>query len=471
MEVLDLKRQEPHEFAGKSVGINGCDYTVAANFRTGEQGYAHFLVNQRSGLCLHIMQIRQEYLRDAAGALLASRTKATLTAQLRSKSKLSQPEVAIPYISVHEAANGSFELHEIGWGDWGPGDPMLGMDAINSAGASMRAQDFAAAEAQLQGLLEQHPEHTVALNMLAYCHASRGDMSRAVAIIDQVTAIEPNSMRYRGAQIEIHLNGNGRRMAMMHFARLKAAAPLLQDYDSLGIHAYLVCGAPAEARALLEQAILPEAETQALQRQIDTALATRARFDRELANSLVAQGSFAVSDPPLLAEFERLHASYESDPLIQANLGFVLRRAGEYQRASQLLLRAAGGIAPGIIPVCWANAAFCLIALHEWAQALQLLDATMSILNASGRAIGPADAPGVAYALQGNGALVESTTLRAEDLLSRAIEACDDARRVTPEIRQLLSLYRAFGTMAAEQLKMTPAAPAKAAWWQRLWKR
>ena len=58
---LDLARHQPAEFAGKIITVQGREYVLGACVRTSNQGYSHRLVNRKSGLCLHIIQIRVEY--------------------------------------------------------------------------------------------------------------------------------------------------------------------------------------------------------------------------------------------------------------------------------------------------------------------------------------------------------------------------------------------------------------------------
>jgi hypothetical protein len=140
MEQLDLRCHTPEEFAGKSVTIGGRNYTIGPKFG-GDEGYAHFLINELSGLCLHIVQIGKEYLSNPSGALAASREKARETAYLRSNMLLNGEAITLPFISVIEGNGGSFELHETTWGAFGHIQDSPGRESIDLAVSQSEAGD------------------------------------------------------------------------------------------------------------------------------------------------------------------------------------------------------------------------------------------------------------------------------------------------------------------------------------------
>ena len=76
----------------------GRDYLIGPRFREGEQGYAHELTNQLSGLTLHAIQIRVSYLADPEGAKQASKTKEKLTADLHTKMAAAGQAAQIPIL-------------------------------------------------------------------------------------------------------------------------------------------------------------------------------------------------------------------------------------------------------------------------------------------------------------------------------------------------------------------------------------
>src|SRR6185295_4046468 len=99
-ELLDLKRHKPTEFSGKTVGLDGRDYRIGGRVRESNQGYAHRLTNQISGLCQHVIQIRPEYIQAPETALSASRQKAEATSSLRAGMRSKGNSVEIPPITV-----------------------------------------------------------------------------------------------------------------------------------------------------------------------------------------------------------------------------------------------------------------------------------------------------------------------------------------------------------------------------------
>jgi len=236
-EALDLTRHTPEMFPGKSVTLDERDYRIGAHFRAGDQGYAHYLVNETSRLCMHIIQIRTTYLSDPAAALAASKTKEEVTARLR-WSLADQPGKArsIPILTAREGHGGSFELHEIGPGLYGE---RAGDEQLAEANALVDKRDHPEAIAELRRLLDRYPTHTIALNNLTLSYASLGDHSAALQAITQAVDIEPNFALYRGNQICIALNCPSQRFGLNLFQQFRKRYPLVHDFDRDGIDAHL----------------------------------------------------------------------------------------------------------------------------------------------------------------------------------------------------------------------------------------
>jgi tetratricopeptide (TPR) repeat protein len=75
-----------------------------------------------------------------------------------------------------------------------------------------------------------------------------------------------------------------------------------------------------------------------------------------------------------LALLDRAHQLYECDPFIALNLGLACGRAGQYERASSLLLRSAAFIPIQYIKWCLVNAGLMAVERAQLDDAMKLLD-------------------------------------------------------------------------------------------------
>lgn len=448
MEQLDLGRHTPEAFVGKSVTITGRDYTIGTRFQEGAEGYAHFLVNELSGLCVHIVQIRPEYQSNPSRALEASREKARVAAALRSNMLRNSQAVTIPFISVIEGNGGSFELHEILWGQFGHTEASSERESFELAVSHSEAGDKRSAVAVLTALLERQPNHALALALLAGVVSELNDPASARQMFARAVEIEPNYAKLRGQQIVIAFSSTRRREALDLFQELKARHPLLDDYDGYGIQAYLVCGEPQQALHLLQHNTLPKQDAEQLQTQVNYAL--------EVKEQLVKLGEAVekslINEADLREVLEALYAAYSTDPMIQANLGCALFRAGQYQRAAELLLAAGGGISDDLTIYCGVNLAFALIKISQWESAMEILSDIMNEVSskaAQGMAVSPSAVPGLGDWFAEKGVL-KSKQNSSYQILTAAMAACPNQGLISPPIKQLAEIYRhADGLSAA----------------------
>jgi tetratricopeptide (TPR) repeat protein len=450
-EQLDLRRHRPEEFAGKSVTIGGRDYTIGAEVGGGD-GHAHFLINELSGLCMHIVRIDKEYLSNPAAALETSRAKARETALLRSN-KLRNGEEIPPFISVIEGNGSSFELHETTWGAFGRTEP--GRESINLAVSQSAAGEQRAAVAVLTALLQSHPNHSMALGMLAGVVCDLGDQPSAQEMFARAIEIEPNYAKFRGQQIVIVMRATRRRHALELFRELRARYPLLGDYDAIGMSAYMVCGEPQQALGLLEQAPLPAKDVEQLRTQITFALDLKQRLSK-LGESVEKS---LINEADLLESLEAFYEAYPSDPVIQANLGTALYRSGQYQRAVELLLAAGGAIADDSTIYCGVNLAFALIKIAAWEPAMGMLRDLMNDVSskaARGVVVSPSEIPGLGDWFSDTGVL-KSRSHSNYQVLAQAMAACPNPRLITPQIKQLAELYR-LAAASSQRVRGVPVA-------------
>lgn len=441
--ALDLLQHTPEAFAGKGITIRGCDYTIGAAVRTGDQGHLHTLTNRRSGLTLHLIQIRREYRDHPAAALSASRRNQALTTELRNARRIDgTDDAAVGVVSVVEGHGGSFELHEIPWGAAGEAGPEAVRDAVRNAFEAEEHGDIPRAVVCLEGAIAAYPDHTAALINLAGVLSRAGDPARARALVQRTLGIEPNHTGYAIAAIEVAL-AFGSRVAYEAYRELVARFPHVNDRDALGVELALRVGDVQGAAERLPGVPLPPRARDTLARAVDTAQRCRRLFEN-LREAVRKDGPCSLAHDHVLPVLEALHDECGRDPEIRANLGFLLRQRGQWRRAHALILGAIDGIAPELVPHCLANAGYCLLELEEWVSAFDMLDATMSTLAADGRVPAPSDIPGLAVWIDAGGVVIESMRPTASDLLDRAFQACSDASMIPASVIRMAEALRAF---------------------------
>ena len=458
MEQLDLKRHTPEEFVGKSVTITGRDYTIGPRFKKSTDGYAHFLVNDLSGLCVHLVQIRPEYQSNPSAALEASREKARETASLRTQMLRKGEALTIPFISVIEGNGGSFELHETLWSQFShKKEDSAERESFDLAVSLSEAGSKHAAANGLKALLERHPNHALALGLLAGVLCDLNDQASARQMFARALEIEPNYAKLRGQQIALAFRATRRREAIELFQELKARYPLLDDYDGFGIQAYLICGEAQQALDLLQRNTLPKQDAEQLLTPISNALEVKQQMEK--LGEAVEKSQ--INEADLRGLLEALHKAYPTDPMIQANLGSALYRAGQYQRAAELLLAAGGGIADGLTPYCGVNLAFALIKISAWEPAMEMLTDLMNEVSskaAQGAAVSPSEVPGLGHWFAEKGVL-KSKQQSSYQILAAAMAACPNQELIPPQVRQLAEIYRqAEGLGGVDGKVASPAA-------------
>ncbi len=438
MNQLNLLTHNPDEFVDKILSIRGRDYRIGERFRVSDQGYAHILFNQLSGLCLHFIQIRPEYQSDPVFARKASNAKVLMNAKHReSNINEGNPPSLNPIISVIDGNGGSYELHEVPWGLLKEGEGTKGTDSIEQAGRLESNQNYSEAIAMLEQLLTEIPNHTVALNNLASCYLALKSYDAATVLLNRCIEIEPNYAIYQGNCIFHTLSAGRARQSLALFHKLKSNYPLISVFDVYGIQACLRCGELAEAMKIFKAAQLVKSQSDEIKTLLSTATKTRSEF---LKLDQAVRKRKTPSD--MLQKLEALQARYPYDPLVQANLGLVLFADKQYQRAYQYLAAASGGILEIFVLACWVSAAFCLLKQSQWKAGTGLLTNVMQALKSISTPVNCFDVPGITLWINANNSLNESLPSSAVQLLEKIIKDCPEQELVTPEIHELAALYR-----------------------------
>jgi tetratricopeptide (TPR) repeat protein len=432
MEPLDLTQQGPEEFEGKLLTYNNCDYVVGSYIATGGSKIVHQLLNQLSGLCLHVVK----FWRNAEEAATYSRN--ALATKLVANA-LGAGELVPDLIEV-QAHGGFFELEEY----LGPYEAETSRThgIMQVADGLANRGRFAEAISTYEKVLQIDPSHTVALHNLANAQAQLKDITSAFRSEGRVLEIEPNWRQYQAAYIE-YAAGCGRiRAAIDQFEATKAQFAFHNSDDTLGIELYLVSGNPRKARDLLKASLVDPDQRKELQQKVTKELAGKRRAAKFLKQ---AKESVLSSKPDGLVELlERAYSAYEQDPFTSISLGFALLREGDYQRAKQLLLSKTDVLPLYMFGVCLANAAFAEIRSSNHIEAMKLLKATTEYLIVENNNEEPTDLgtlPGIGIWSDEEGT-IEELPDSALALINQAIEQLSK-EEVPNAVRRLAELYKA----------------------------
>lgn len=90
MQTLNLKLDNPQAFEGRLLSLKGSDYQVGPLLRYSDQGWMHQLMNTKSGLSIHMIQIRPEYKTNPVVALESARANQKAAAKLRTLKRVQQ---------------------------------------------------------------------------------------------------------------------------------------------------------------------------------------------------------------------------------------------------------------------------------------------------------------------------------------------------------------------------------------------
>jgi tetratricopeptide (TPR) repeat protein len=172
-----------------------------------------------------------------------------------------------------------------------------------------------------------------------------------------------------------------------------------------------------------------------------------------------------VDETDLLEALEALFKAYPADPMIQANLGSALYRAGQYQRAVELLFSASGGIADDLGIYCAVNLAFAMIKISAWEPAMEIFSDIMADVSSKVAhcvKVSPSDVPGLGDWFADKGVLKSKHNSNYQ-LLEAAVAACPNQGLITPQVRQLAELYRQAAGLPKPAIVASPSAQSPAA--------
>lgn len=436
MDVLDLRRHQPADLAGKVLTMGGRDYEVGPLFRQSDQGFAHPLVNRISGLTHMVAQFRPSYLSAPEVALHAARTKQSVNADLRWHLQNQQPPVATPVVTCIEANGGSFELHEIGYSP-GPDTSVSERTAIQ-----LRAQGrHGAALAILRELLALRPDHTEAMIEMARCHQAMNQPALALPLFERAVSIEPNYWLYRVGRMSALQSVGEQRLALDAFIALHANRPHVNEAHLPGAHAALCCGEPDRALDVLARTVVVGKDADALREKAKQAAASRQLAQQHLSTHGWTPQHADFEGADYLGHLEQALKLYTDDPVVRANLGFALQERGQFDPALKLLIHSAVTIERRFAGWCHVNAAFCLAQMERWDAAFELLAPFAEALFAGQTHPAVHTVPGIARWI-GPLVVAERAGDLAAQLTNGVIENNKGTRVMAPAMFGLAALYK-----------------------------
>ena len=431
MNALDLSSDAPEQFEGKSIVLGGREYVVGPRWRETPQGYAHWLRNSLSGLSLHVLQIRREYLERPMDARDASHEKVRLTSQLRAASA-EGGTVTAALMRAFDVCNGTVELHE-----WS-------MGSDKEEAALNLAREHATAS-RWQEALQLLGEHLAMHPLDSQAHALRGTLfvecanrSSAHQAFGEAIKIEPNVSDYEIRRLTAAVQSPSPFAALSLYDEFKRRFPQAHDGEELAIHAFLRCGRSQRAHELLLTASIRKQARDAL-----TPRVAAARTATAVLHSLNAKWDGKGARPDkLLSRLSAAWKAYPSDPYLNVNLAFALLSSGDAEEAEQLLAPSIGCLDSRYTALCMANAGYCAVRLGEWHRAEAFLSAAMLALRrARGDQFDKSDAPGVAAWIDADRGLIVETPAPSAASILRPWMATNGAEpRPSETVRELFAL-------------------------------
>jgi hypothetical protein len=413
---LDLQSDDPEEYEGRVVRLDGAEYEIGPYLGEGGERFVHELVNRRFGRSTHVILI----LRDQENA-------ACISAQLRENlEKLRSFGLSVVHDHITVRAHGGvFELRE-----------GLHLTEVESEmGSAVNAGRDNEAAALAEHILATETDNFVALNVLAFVAGKRGDPLAGLRLALAALRIEPNTKASKVVAMRCALTAGAFETFWWQFEDLVTKWPNEHSADELAATAYLTVGTPEKATGLRLDGELAEHVQQAV----------RAKEEADE----VMRASFALQDTPdqngrnrdILETAYRL---YDRSPYIAVNYGLALMRCDQGRAAHDVLAKIVPVLATRLRAEVIGYMAFGLAIDHDWAGAYRLLDCLTTLLD--DEAIKPADLPGwPLWWFERDQMMLYAKTHKPFRLIARVI-AHTRADQVRPAVRAMALLYERHPT-------------------------
>jgi len=406
MEALNLSNHRGAAVIGKTITLQGATYRVDT-LPGAPAGAPYVLLNLRTAIAL----LRARFMLDEDAP--------------------APPEAGAWVVAV-PGGRAVLSLHG------GPFEPDAPWSPTFQEAYRVRAEGrLAEAEALIRRVLAQHPTHVLALNHLSGTLLEQNRFSDALPVATSIVQLEPNYPGFANNYIRLvtqfSLAG-----ALSIFQRCHPAFAPNPELDELGATLLLELGEPAQALALLDEALdepLDSLRAEAVEQCASHARA--APLLEEAQRRLIANRTDGVLDL-----YERALAAHPRDPYTLANLALARSRAGRHEDAAGMLLLARVRLAEPLNTLCTANAAFALIDAGQMEDAAVIIEGGLAhLLPADEHSEVPfADLPSIGLFVFRPRASAEALPGEALRRLERLADTLAGAR--SANILRFVALYR-----------------------------
>jgi len=412
MTELDLRTDDPEEFQGRVVRLDGAEYEIGPLLGEGGERFVHELINRRFGRTTHAILI----LRDQENAADISTKARDALRQLRDRGLR---HVIHDHVTVH-AHGGVFELRE-------------GLDRTETEirmAQLLDAQRYDEAEAIAESILATHPDNFLALLVLAAVHGRGDDAYRGLKPAMDALRIEPNTRACKVTAMRCAVAAGAFRTFWWQYEDMRAKWPNDHTMDDLAASVHVTVGTPEKAAGL----------------ELDHDVAELVRRESEAKRGAdeVMRTSFTLEDTPEHNKrnhdiLEQAYRIYPRAPNIAVNYGLVLLRIGDGRAAHDVLARIVPVLEPRLHGEFLGYMAFGLAVAGEWSEAYELLDHMTRVLGDND--IEPVNLPGwPVWWVERDHMMLYARTHRPFQLIAQVLGHVGPDR-VRPEVRAMALLY------------------------------
>jgi tetratricopeptide (TPR) repeat protein len=297
----------------------------------------HELTNCHTGLTLHQIRIP----RDGRNAAEVAARRSAKLAELRELGIGDEPEPL-----VVQAHGGWFEIDEV-WTFPDDRATALYEQAVRAA----QQENWAECRALGERVLAEHPDHTLALDVVACSYGETGEFVPALQLGLAAIEHEPNLRSVRHNLLRYAAAGGHIGLFTEQFADVKRKWPAYDELDELAAEIHLDRGRPDLAAGLR----IPDAELLEQVRQ-ELRHRERARAFMDTARSEM----FQRNDEKAAKALKQAYAEYAKDVEIAFNWGHLLLRRGDWREAHVVLGGIITSVSGAVRTQCLGSIAFAL---------------------------------------------------------------------------------------------------------------
>jgi tetratricopeptide (TPR) repeat protein len=186
METLDLNIHDPEEFERKCITCNGCEYIIGSYIASGSFKIVHHLINRRSNLSLHVLLV---FLGEPEIAFPTLEKEYKTLSDLADASGLPQGIIKLQGYGGAIAMEKSLNSKEQ--------EPKSTYNLTEVAESFLSSSDWTEASSWYQRILDINPDHTHALNNLAYIQSKLGNWETSFSLTGSQAIPESSPSRPR----------------------------------------------------------------------------------------------------------------------------------------------------------------------------------------------------------------------------------------------------------------------------------